>query len=92
MAAVIAICSTRAPGIRSTTGKSASVVAPLAILAGSYATIAMLLAGEAEAFLERQRVRYLLVRADGSVVCDTVPAGRRRASCRGGCRRRGATG
>ena len=52
--------------------QSATVVAPLAILAGSYATIAMLLAADAPAFLAQQHVRYLLVRADGSVVCDTV--------------------
>ena len=52
--------------------QSATVVAPLAILAGSYATIAMLLAADAPAFLAQQHVRYLLVRADGSIVCDTV--------------------
>ena len=47
--------------------QSASVVAPLATLAGGYATIAMLLADDAEPFLERQGVRYLLVAADGSL-------------------------
>ena len=48
--------------------QSASVVAPLAILAGSYATIAMLQGPDAERFLIAQRVRYLLVAADGAVV------------------------
>ena len=48
--------------------QAASVIAPLAILAGSYATIAMLLAADAEAFLEQQHVRHLLVRADGATV------------------------
>jgi thiamine biosynthesis lipoprotein len=47
--------------------QSATVVAPLAILAGSYATIAMLCASDAGPFLERQRTSYLLVAADGSV-------------------------
>ena len=47
--------------------QSASVVAPLAILAGSYATIAMLLECAAEAFLAAQDVRYLLVGADGAI-------------------------
>jgi thiamine biosynthesis lipoprotein len=50
--------------------QSATVVAPLAILAGTLATVAMLLEGEAEAFLAQQRVRYLLVRHDGAVACD----------------------
>ena len=46
----------------------ASVLAPLAILAGSYATIAMLLGADAIAFLDAQDVRYLLVAADGAIV------------------------
>ena len=50
--------------------QSATVIAPLAILAGTLATIAMLLEAEAEAFLTRQRARYLLVRADGAVMHD----------------------
>ena len=62
----------RAPDGPPDIGSGATVVAPLAILAGSYATIAMLLAADAPAFLAQQHVRYLLVRADGSVVCDTV--------------------
>jgi hypothetical protein len=39
----------------------------------------MLLETGAEAFLAQQRVRYLLVRSDGAVVCDTgsVDAGAR---------------
>ena len=49
--------------------QSASVVAPLATLAGSYATIAMLAAADAERFLAQQRVDYLLVAADGTRVC-----------------------
>ena len=48
--------------------QSASVVAPLAILAGSYATIAMLARERAEPFLAAQRVRYLLVDSDGTQV------------------------
>lgn len=56
--------------------QSATVVAPLAILAGSYATIAMLLAADAPAFLAQQRTTHLLVRADGTVVTDSASAGR----------------
>lgn len=48
--------------------QSVTVLAPLAVVAGSYATIAMLLEGSAVAFLERQRVSYLMVAADGSRV------------------------
>lgn len=48
--------------------QSVSVVAPLAILAGSYATIAMLLGRDAEAFLAPHDVRYLLVDAEGALV------------------------
>ena len=47
--------------------QSASVVAPLAILAGSYASIAMLLARDTEAFLERERVDALLVAGGGTL-------------------------
>jgi FAD:protein FMN transferase len=46
--------------------QSASVVAPLAILAGSYATIAMLEGEGAVAFLERHCAHYMLVGGDGS--------------------------
>ena len=50
--------------------RSASVVAPLAIIAGTYATCAMLLEREAEALLAAADVRYLMVAADGRVVVD----------------------
>lgn len=52
-------------GIPVTHWRSVSVVAPLAILAGSYATIGMLLERDAEAFLAAQALRYLLVGPDG---------------------------
>jgi thiamine biosynthesis lipoprotein len=47
--------------------QSASVVGPLAIIAGSYATTAMLVAAEAEALLGRHAICALLVGADGAV-------------------------
>lgn len=47
--------------------QSASVVAPLATLAGSYATIAMLLEEDGPQFLSEQNADYLLVAADGAV-------------------------
>ena len=56
--------------------QSATVVAPLAILAGSYATIAMLLAADAPSFLAQQRATHLLVRADGALVTDSSSSGR----------------
>jgi len=46
--------------------QSVSVVAPLAVLAGSYATIAMLLGASARAFLDAQAVRYWAVESDGT--------------------------
>jgi thiamine biosynthesis lipoprotein len=46
--------------------QSVSVVAPLAVLAGSYATIAMLLGASARAFLDAQALRYWAVEADGT--------------------------
>ena len=46
--------------------QSVSVVAPLAVLAGSYATIAMLLGASAGAFLDAQELRYWAVEADGT--------------------------
>ncbi|MGE5738860.1 MAG: FAD:protein FMN transferase, partial [Betaproteobacteria bacterium] len=49
--------------------QSASVVAPLATLAGSYATIAMLVGADAERFLAQQGVDSLLIAADGARVC-----------------------
>ena len=48
--------------------QSVTVLAPLTIVAGSNATIAMLLEASAVAFLESQRVSYLMVAADGSRV------------------------
>ena len=47
--------------------QSVSVVAPMCVVAGSCATIAMLLEGDAEAFLRAQGVGYLAIAADGSV-------------------------
>jgi FAD:protein FMN transferase len=47
--------------------QSVSVMAPLAILAGTYATIAMLLAHDAESFLIRQGVRYVMVDQSGAL-------------------------
>lgn len=52
--------------------QSVSVIAPLATLAGSYATIAMLLAQDAEDFLARQGAHCLLVAADGSLAGDAT--------------------
>jgi thiamine biosynthesis lipoprotein len=47
--------------------QSVSVVASLCVVAGSCATIAMLLEGDAEAFLAGQGVRWLAVDGDGMV-------------------------
>jgi FAD:protein FMN transferase len=47
--------------------QSVSVVAPLCVVAGSGATIAMLLEATAPAFLEAQQLRYLAIASDGSV-------------------------
>lgn len=47
--------------------QSVSVVAPLTILAGSYATTAMLVGAEAEALLAGHGLCALLVAADGSI-------------------------
>jgi len=47
--------------------QSVSVIAPLCVVAGSCATIAMLLEQEAEAFLRDQGVRYLAVGPDGAL-------------------------
>jgi FAD:protein FMN transferase len=55
--------------------QSVTVVAPLATLAGSYATIAMLMARDAEDFLARQGAQYLLVDRAGTVTGNTM-AGR----------------
>jgi thiamine biosynthesis lipoprotein len=47
--------------------QSISVVSPLCVVAGSCATIAMLLESGAEAFLDTQSVQWLGVAADGSL-------------------------
>ena len=47
--------------------QSVSVVAPLCVVAGSCATIAMLLEGDAERFLREQGFRYVAVDAGGVV-------------------------
>jgi len=47
--------------------QSVSVVAPLCVVAGSFATIAMLQEREAEAFLREQGLRYVAVDAGGAV-------------------------
>ena len=47
--------------------QSISVVAPLCVVAGSFATIAMLQEREAEAFLREQGLRYVAVDAGGVV-------------------------
>jgi len=47
--------------------QSVSVVAPLCVVAGSCATIAMLLQAAGGAFLEQQGFRYIAVAQDGSV-------------------------
>lgn len=53
--------------------RSVSVVAPLAIVAGSCATIAMLLGEGAAAFLDGQRVAWLGIDADGVAHGSLVP-------------------
>jgi FAD:protein FMN transferase len=47
--------------------QSVSVVAPMCIVAGSCATIAMLLEGGAASFLDAQQVGYLAIARDGTV-------------------------
>jgi len=54
-------------GMPVTHWQSVSVVSPLCVVAGSCATIAMLLEHRAAAFLEAQGVQWLGVAADGSV-------------------------
>jgi thiamine biosynthesis lipoprotein len=51
--------------------QSASVAAPLAILAGTYATIAMLLEAQAKAFLDEHAPVHLLVASDGTMIAGT---------------------
>ncbi len=66
-AAAIATCSIRAPGWPVRAWQSISVVAPLAVVAGSVATIAMLLADDAPDFLASQGLPWLGVDAAGEV-------------------------
>ena len=47
--------------------RSISVVAPLCVVAGSCATIAMLMGPDAESFLRGQGLRYVAVDADGTL-------------------------
>ena len=47
--------------------QSVSVVSPLCVVAGSCATIAMLLEDRAAAFLDEQRFRWLGVARDGAL-------------------------
>jgi thiamine biosynthesis lipoprotein len=54
--------------------QSVSVIAPLCVLAGSCATIAMLFEGEAEAFLAREGVEYLAVDSGGVLHKSAAPA------------------
>lgn len=56
-----------------TNWQSISVLAPLCVVAGSCATIAMLLEGEAEAFLAREGVAYLAVDSAGGLHAPTAP-------------------
>ncbi|HMF28832.1 MAG TPA: FAD:protein FMN transferase, partial [Candidatus Cybelea sp.] len=53
-------------GMPVTYWQSVSVVAPLCVVAGSCATIAMLLERDGEAFLRAQGLPYIAIDADGS--------------------------
>ncbi len=48
--------------------QSVSVLSPLCVVAGSFATVAMLLGADAEALLDEQRVAYLAFGPDGTAV------------------------
>ena len=50
--------------------QSVSVVADLATLAGSYATLAMLFAADAVSFLAREGANYLAIAADGTMTAN----------------------
>ncbi len=54
--------------------QSVSVVAPLCVVAGSCATIAMLLEGRGETFLAAQGVHYIAIGPDGTRAGDAAPA------------------
>ncbi len=56
--------------------QSVSVIAPLCVVAGSLATIAMLLVAEGEAFLDAQRIDYLAVGPDGALRGPAAAQGR----------------
>jgi thiamine biosynthesis lipoprotein len=62
--------------------QSVSVVAPLCVVAGSCATIAMLREATAEAFLQAQGYRFVVVAPDGSVRGPGMVAPRPEASCK----------
>jgi len=53
--------------------QSVSVFSPLCVVAGSFATIAMLIGADAEAFLREQRVDYLAIGPDGTPVRSPPP-------------------
>src|SRR4029079_19737437 len=52
--------------------QSVSVVAELATLAGSYATLAMLFAADAPSFLAREGAHYLAIAADGTMAANML--------------------
>ena len=54
--------------------QSVSVAAPLAVLAGSYATIAMLLGRPAQTMLDANALRYWIVDAEGAMICQATRA------------------
>jgi thiamine biosynthesis lipoprotein len=54
--------------------QSVSVVAPLCIVAGSYATVAMLMERDGEAFLQQRSLAYIAVAPDGSLRGPAVEA------------------
>ena len=56
--------------------QSVSVVAPLCVVAGSCATIAMLREQDGEAFLQQQGLRYLAVAPDGTLRGPAVAIGK----------------
>ena len=54
-------------GMPVTAWQSISVVAPLCVVAGSCATIGMLLGNKSLTFLRRQQVEFVAIAADGSI-------------------------
>ena len=54
-------------GMPETAWQSISVVAPLCVVAGSCATIGMLLGNKSLTFLRRQQVEFVAIAADGSI-------------------------